>query len=138
MPGGPSTYLGNKLLDHVLGGGDYARPATVYVGLLTTLPAVGGSGLVEASTGGYTRISKTNNSTNFPAASSRVKRNGTSIDWPAFTADMPEFKGAGVWDADSGGNLLLWGPFTTPHTVYENETFSIPANGGTFTFPAEE
>jgi hypothetical protein len=135
MPGGPSTYLGNIILDSLLGSGS---PATVYIGLLTTLPAVGGSGLVEATGGGYARIPKTNNSTNWPAASSGVKRNGTSIDWPAFTADMPEFKGAAIWDAASGGNLMFWGPFTTPRTVYQDETFQIPANGGTFTCPAEE
>jgi hypothetical protein len=51
---------------------------------------------------------------------------------------MPEFKGAAIWDAASGGNLLFWGPFTTPRTVYQDETFQIPANGGTFTFPAAE
>lgn len=133
MAGGKSTYLGEKLMDHVLGATVYTAPATLYIGLFTTLPSAGGTGGVEPSTGGYARISKTNNTTNFPASSGGVKHNGTSIDWPAFTANMPEFKGAGVWDASTGGNLLYWGPFATPRTVLSGETFSIPANGGTFT-----
>lgn len=131
--GGKSYYLAEKMLNHVLGGGDYTRPATVYIGLLTTLPTEGGVGLVEASGGGYARISKTNDSTNFPAATSNVKHNGTAISWPAFTQNMPTFVGAAVWDAATGGNLLYWGPFTTPRTVLQGETFEIPAGGGTFT-----
>jgi len=130
MAGGASIYLANTLLDHVLGNTSFA--ATVYVGLLTTLPTAGGVGLVEASTGGYARTSVTNNPTNWPAASSGVKRNGLAIDWAAFTADMPAFLGAAVWDASSSGNLLYWGPFSTPRTILEDETFQIPANGGTF------
>lgn len=133
MPGGKSTYLSNKVLDHILGGPDYSRPATVYVGLFTTLPGSGGSGGTEASGGGYARIAVANNSANFPAASNGVKRNANPIQWPAFTQDMPTFVGAGIWDASTGGNLLYWGPFSTPRTVNSGETFEIPANGGTFT-----
>jgi hypothetical protein len=133
MPGGKSYYLAENLLNHVLGGPDFSRPATVYVGLFTTLPTEGGVGGVEASGGGYARIAVTNNATNFPAASGNVKHNGTAISWPAFTQDMPTFVGAGIWDAASGGNLLYWGPFTTPRTVLSGETFQIPAGGGTFT-----
>ena len=133
MAGGKSTFLGEELLDHVLGAAAYTAPATTYIGIFTTLPTAGGVGGVEPSTGGYARISKTNNATNWPAASSGVKRNGTAISWSAFSADMPEFLGAGVWDAASGGNLLYWGPFATARTVLNGETFEIPANGGTFT-----
>jgi hypothetical protein len=130
MPGGCSTYQANQLLDSVLGSG---TPATVYVGIFTTLPSAGMVRGVEASTGGYQRLAVTNNTTNFPAASNGVKRNGTAISWPPFTDDMPTFVGAGIWDAAAGGNGLLWGPFTTPRTVMEDEPFEIPAQGGTFT-----
>jgi hypothetical protein len=130
MAGGASTYLANLLLDHVLGNGSFT--GTVYIALLTTLPTTGGAGLVEASTGGYARIAVTNNSTNWPNAASGIKRNANAINWTAFSADMPEFKGAGVYDASTSGNLLYWGPFTTPRTVLNGETFEIPALGGTF------
>jgi hypothetical protein len=129
MAGGASTYQANAILDSFLGSGS---PATVYVGLIITLPSTGGAGLVEPSTGGYARIAVTNNATNFPAASLGIKRNATAISWPAFSADMPEFLGAALWDASSGGNLLIWGPFLTPRTVLDTEDFDIPALGGTF------
>ena len=37
MAGSKSNYLELKVLDHVLGGGDYTRPAKVYVALYTCL-----------------------------------------------------------------------------------------------------
>ena len=131
MPGGKSLYLESKLLDHALGGGDYARPATVYVGLFITMPTDGGVGGVEPITGGYVRIAVTNNATNWPAAVDGVKHNGIAITWAAFSAPMPTFLGAGIWDAATAGNLLYWGPFTTPRTVLAGETFEIPLAGGT-------
>ncbi|MFN3326880.1 MAG: hypothetical protein ACK5AZ_25585 [Bryobacteraceae bacterium] len=130
MPGGVSIYLANQLLDHVLGNTSFAP--TVYIGLFTALPSDGGIGGVEASTGGYARVSKANDPTNWPAAEDGIKRNATPINWPAFSANMPQFVGAGVWDAPSGGYLLYFGPFSTPRTVLENEPFEIPALGGTF------
>ena len=68
MAGGKSPYLSNALLDHVLGGGDFARPATVYIGLLTSLPS-DVSGIAEVTGGSYSRVSVANNATNWPAAS---------------------------------------------------------------------
>jgi hypothetical protein len=130
MAGGASTYLANLLLDYVLGSTTFS--ANVHVGLLSTLPSAGGAGLVELSTGGYARISVANNATNWPAAASGVKHNAIAIEWPAFSADLPSIVGAAIWDASSGGNLLYWGPFATPGTVLDGQTFSIPALGGTF------
>lgn len=131
--GGKSTYLADALLDHHLGGPDYTRPATVYIGLFTTLPAIGGVGGVEPSTGGYARVAVTNDSTNFPASSGGIKRNGTAIAWSAFSAAIGTVTGAGIWDSPSGGNMLRWGPLGTSRTLASGEGFEIPANGGTFT-----
>lgn len=104
----------------------------MYVGLFTALPT-GGSGGTEATGGGYARVSITNDSTSFPAASAGAKSNGVAFTWSSFAADMGEFVGVGIWDASSSGNLLRWGPLSTPRTVYSGEGFEIPAGGGTFT-----
>ena len=34
--GSYADFLENKILDHVFGGPDYTRPATLYIGLSTT------------------------------------------------------------------------------------------------------
>jgi hypothetical protein len=133
VAGGKSTYLANAILDHMLGGPDYVRPATVYIGIFTTAPSAGGSGGVEATGGGYARIPITNNATNFPASSSGIKYNGVAFNWSAFTANMGTFNACGIFDAASGGNLLRWGPLNAPRTVNSGEGFQIPVNGATFT-----
>lgn len=51
-----ADHLENKLLDHVFGGGDYARPATLYIGLSTTTIADGGTNITEPSGNGYARV----------------------------------------------------------------------------------
>jgi len=85
MAGSKSNYLENKVLDHVLGGGDYTRPATVYVALYTVAPSDTGGG-TEVTGGSYARAAVTNNSTNWPAASGGEKSNGTEITFETATA----------------------------------------------------
>ena len=103
-----SDYLENKVLDHVLGGGDYTRPATVYVALYTSAPTDSGGG-TEVSGGSYARVAVTNNATNWPAASGGSKANGTAITFPEATANWGTVVAFGLFDAANGGNLLYWG-----------------------------
>lgn len=132
MPGSKSDYLENKILDHVLGGGDYTRPATVYVGLFTTAPSDTGGG-TEVSGGSYARVAVTNNATNFPAASSGSKSNGTAITFPAATANWGTVVAFGIFDASSGGNLLYWGWLGSDSgkvfTAGTDDNVTIPGNG---------
>ncbi len=134
MAGYKSTYLANEILDHVLGGGDYSRPATVYCALYTTLPDADGSGGTEVTGGSYARVAITNNGTNFPAAAAGQKSNGAAITFPAPSADWGAVVGAALLDASSGGNLLYIGPFSIPKTINNGDpAFEIPASAGVFT-----
>ena len=121
MAGSKSNGLENALLDHVLGGGDYARPATVYVALYTTAPSDSGGG-VEVSGGSYARKSVTNNSTNWPAASGGAKSNGTAITFVTATASWGEVTAWGLFDDPSAGNLLYWGDLAVFKTVGSGDT----------------
>ncbi len=135
MAGFLSTYAANKLLDHVYGGPDYTRPATLYCALFTVAPTAAGGG-TEVSTSGtaYARVSFTNNSTNFPAATSATKRNATNITFGTPTADWGTVVGAAWFDSSTGGNMIEYGPFTTARTILNGDAApSILANGGTFT-----
>ena len=124
MAGGKSDYLENKVLDHVLGGGDYTRAATVYAALYSVTPSDTGGG-TELSGGSYARVSMTNNSTNWPAASSGSKSNGTAITFPTASADWSTAVAFGILDASSSGNLLYWGSLTTSKTVTNGDTASF-------------
>lgn len=119
-----SDYLENELLDHVLGGGDYPRPATVYVALYTATPNDAGGG-TEASGGSYVRVAVTNNATNWPAAANGSKSNGTAITYAAATADWGTVVAFGLFDALSGGNLLYWGDLSQSRAVNSGDTASF-------------
>lgn len=106
MAGSKSNYLEDKMLDHVLGGPDYTRPATLYFGLFTAEPNEAGTG-TEVTGGSYARVAVTNNATNFPASSGSQKQNGTPVTFVAATADWGTIVAVGVFDASSSGNMLF-------------------------------
>jgi hypothetical protein len=128
-----SSYLENKINDHVLGGSDYTRPATVYFALYSSAPTESGGG-TECSSGSYARVSVTNNSTNFPASSSGVKANGTAITFPTASANWGTVTAFGVFDASTGGNLLYFGNLSATRTVTSGDTARFAAGDFTITF----
>lgn len=137
MAGSKGDYLEQKILDHVLGGPDLTRPATVYVAAFTAAPTDAGGGTeVSASGTAYARVAVTNNATNWPAASGTSpasKSNGTAITFPVATAAWGTVVAAAVFDAASGGNLLYWGTLSANKTVDANDQLTFPIGAATFT-----
>jgi hypothetical protein len=136
MAGTLSDVLENRLLDHVFGGPDYTRPATVYMALFTVAPSDPGGG-TEVNTGvwtNYARAAVANNATNFPAAVAGVKNNGTTVAFgtASITGTAPTILGFGIYDAASGGNLMAWASFTG-QVVANGSPISIPITGLTVT-----
>ncbi|MBA7582460.1 hypothetical protein ES708_24388 [subsurface metagenome] len=125
MTGSKSDYLENKLLDHVLGGPDYSRPATVYVALYTVAPTDVGGG-TEVSGGSYARVAVTNNATNWPAAAEGAKANGIEITFPVATAGWGECVAFAILDAEDAANFLYWGDLAVAKTVNSGDTAKFP------------
>jgi len=119
--GSKSDYLENKLLDHVLGGADYSRPATVYIALYTVTPTDAGGG-TEVSGGSYARVAVTNNATNWPAASGGAKANGTEITFAEATASWGTVVAFAILDALTAGNLLYWGALAVSKSIDTGDT----------------
>lgn len=128
-----SAFLENEINDHVLGGGDFSRPATVHFALFTAAPNEGGGG-TECSGGAYARVAVTNNATNFPASVSGVKANGTAITFPTATASLGTVVAFGVFDAASGGNLLYFGNLATTRSITSGDTARFAAGDFTITY----
>ena len=126
MADNKSDYLELKLLDHVLGGADYVRPATVYFALYTAAPNDAGGG-TEVSGGSYARSAVTNNATNFPAASGGAKTNGTDINFATPSASWGTITHMAVLDASSGGNYLYHGPLAVSKVINSGDTVRIAA-----------
>ena len=124
-----SDYLEKEILDHVLGGADYSRPATVYVGLWTSAlnDASTGSTANEVSGGSYARKSVTNNATNWPAASgtTATKSNGTAITFVTATASWGTVTHFAILDAATNGNILGWAQLTASKAIGDGDTASF-------------
>lgn len=110
-----SDYLEAKVLDAVLGQTALPAISTVYFALYSAAPSDSGGGteLVTGTSPGYARVSKTNNTTNFPNASAGAKTVGVDITFPTNTSGGAAWVAAVAWallDGSGGGaNLLLTG-----------------------------
>ena len=114
-----SNYLENKFLDHILGTTAYTMPTTVYVGLATASFGEGNTG-TELSGSGYTRKSAT-----FNAAASGTTDNSAAIEFPAATASWGDVSHFGIFDASTGGNLLIHGAFSSTKTIAQGDILKI-------------
>lgn len=119
-----SNYLELEILDHVLGGADYTRPATVYVSLHTADP--GETGANETSGTDYARKSVTNNDTNWPAASAGNKSNGAAITFATpGSGGWGTVTHFGIWDASTNGNFLFGGALSVSKTINQGDVVSF-------------
>ena len=124
MAGSKSNYLENEILDHVLGGGDYTRPATVYIGLWTAALSDTSTGATanEANYGSYARVAVTNDGTSFPAAASGAKSNDIDIEFPQSTSGSNTVVAVAVLDAAANGNILYWADLAANRTITSGDT----------------
>ena len=106
-----SDYLENKILDHVLANTTYVSPTTVYIGLSTGSFADDNSG-TELTGNGYARQAMA-----FDAAVSGATDNTSNVDFPAATASWGTVSHYGLFDASTGGNLLIHGAFTASKAI---------------------
>jgi hypothetical protein len=116
-----SDYLENEILDHILGTGAYTMPTTVYVGLSTGSFNDDNSG-TELSGSGYARQAIA-----FNAASSGTADNSGAVDFPAATGSWGTVSHFGLFDASTGGNLLIHGALTASKAVATGDILRIAA-----------
>jgi len=114
-----SDYLENEILDHILGTGAYTMPTTVYVGLSTGSFNDDNSG-TELSGSGYARQSIA-----FGAASGGTASNSGAVDFPAATGSWGTVSHFGIFDASTGGNLLIHGALTASKAVATGDILRI-------------
>ncbi len=102
-------------------------PTNLYVGLFTANPTDSTAG-TEVSGGSYARVTVASSLANWAgtqAAASTVASTGTTgttsnngaVAFPAPTAAWGTVTGFGIFDATTGGNLLVYGALTTSKTI---------------------
>lgn len=132
-----SDFLENKLIDFLFRGqalgitgasaGAGSGPTTLHVGLFTANPSDTGGG-TEVSGGAYSRVAISSSlanwagtqaaaSTTASTGNSGTTSNNGSITFPTPTGNWGVITGFGIFDAATGGNLLIWGSLSTNKTV---------------------
>lgn len=131
-----TDFLENKLIDWLLraqavgitgaSAGAGSGPTTLYVGLFTTAPTDSTAG-TEVSGGSYARVSVTSgttawnntqgNTTGASTGTDGTTENASTITFPAPTANWGVVTSFGIFDASSGGNLLIYANLTASKTI---------------------
>ena len=94
-----STYVCNKLLDHILKTASYSQPTNIYVALFNGDPEGAG---VECSGATYARVQ----ANGWTGATSRALSNEAKLEFAEAGADWGNVNYVAIYDAITGGNLL--------------------------------
>lgn len=124
-----TNYLENKLLDHVFRGAAFSAPSSLYVALFTESPTDAGNDGTECTGGEYARVAVAGSTTNWSGTqgagttAASDGESGTVSNNLAITFPSPDTAGWGtviataIFDAATGGNMLLWGPVSPSKTI---------------------
>jgi hypothetical protein len=117
-----TNFLEDALLNEVLRNIGYTPAATVYVGLFTTATTDAGGG-TEVTGNAYARQAVT-----FGAPSGGQVANSADVLFPVATpAGWGTVTHWAIFDALSGGNMLIHAPLTAPVTVDAGEQYVFRA-----------
>ncbi len=128
-----SDYSSKKILDHIYSNGrpiTYVPPITLYLGLLRDDNGLANntpSEQDEVQGGSYVRRALDGVTNYFRPANGFEALLHADVDWPTATENWGTVNHAAVFDAATGGNVILWSPLTTPKLIETNDIMGILA-----------
>jgi hypothetical protein len=125
-----SDYLEVELRKHIFRTGSFTKPTVLAVALFTVTPSDSGGG-TEVTGGSYARVQRDPLDANWTGASSTdgLTDNAAAITFPTPSANWGTVVAFGIFDATSGGNLLVWGPITPNKTINNGDPAPAFATG---------
>lgn len=140
-----TNYVEDKVLNAITSNGsiNFATGGVtlgsgIYIGLFTGAPTDSGGGTEVATSGtGYTRIqtgsamASGGTQGKFDGATSGSITNDAEIMFPQSTGDWGNVSAVGLFDASTGGNLLVYGSLTSVVEMLNGDIFKIPSGGFT-------
>lgn len=120
-----TTYFANKIMDDLFGLVTYAPPSSYYLAVSKTAINVDGSGITEPSVGSYARVEMENDKTTFSNASNGSVTNDVQFKFPEATLDWGVVTHFAIFDAATGGNMLLYGELVAPRTIESSTTLVL-------------
>lgn len=126
-----TTYFLNCIMGNVFGTDTSpAIPTNYYLGLSKTAPTLSGSNVTEPSDSAYHRVSIK------PALSeptNGIITNTTEVSLPESTVDWGTCTHFVIYDAQSGGNLLMYNTLDKSRTIQSETQMSFKVGGITLT-----
>ena len=115
-----STYLANKILDHVFHNSAYTPPTNIYVALATETiyDSDTGSTITEPSGGAYARV----NLNTWHTASAGASSNAGAIDFAEPSVSWGIAIDVALIDALTVGNMLLYGVLDSSQEINAGDT----------------
>jgi hypothetical protein len=120
-----STYLQNRLIDHLFRSATFAKPAALWIALFTAPPSDAGGG-TEVVGGGYARVNLPPLDTNWRATQGGTSGistgaggtgNALAVTYGAPSANWGTVTHWAIYDAATAGNLLVWDALTVPRPI---------------------
>lgn len=123
-----SDFLENELLDHVLNGLSWTSPPNVWIGLSTADPGEDEATLAEPVGNGYVRAPVAG-SPRFTLSSNdpREAANAANVDFPTATGSWGTLTYFAIFDAVSGGNMLIYAALSSSLAVVATDTVRFVA-----------
>lgn len=124
MAGSLSDYAENKVLAHSVGKTAWSMPSTVYVALYVQTPTENTNGtevaaLEGATNTGYARLLTNASSWSEPAGGELS--NAQTFSFGPASATWGQIEGVALLDAQTSGNVIWYGTFSSPRTVVAGE-----------------
>jgi len=135
-----TDYLEEKILDAMatLGSFDFASGTVTsgaggYIGLFTSAPSDSSAGTEVSGSGtAYERVQiGSTGQGSFNAAAGGEIDNDAEFRWADALADWGTITHVGLFDAATGGNLLVYGQLQSSVVIELGDIFKVPANGFT-------
>lgn len=117
---GASNYTEDLILQILLNGMAYTPSPSVYLALFTTDPTDVGVGN-EVTGGAYER-----QQIGFDAPVNGTTQNSADIWFPVATTDWGTITHFGIYDAPTGGNLLIHDPWNAAKQIPAGGQFKLP------------
>lgn len=119
---GLSDYAENLIAEWLFTTNSATRPTAWWLALYTAAPSDSGGG-TEVSGGGYARQSLAF------SATADTDVNTATITFTASGGNFGVVTHAGIFDASSGGNLLMWCALASPQTINDGQSLAVsPGN----------
>lgn len=129
-----TTYFLNNIMGNVFESQTTpSLPNAYYLGLSSTAPTLAGGNVTEPSGNGYARVELTTLS----APTNGVVKNSQDIIFPESTGSWGTLTHFVLYNAETGGDLLMYGTLSASRSIEKDTVIRINANNLVLTLENE-